>query len=111
MKSTISPLMLLLVLAAPAAFAQEEIFRSTMPDGRVVYGESPFPGAKSVRKVAPPPISTGTTVVSPAEKDRMRNAVGPQGGVAVIPNPDRGTPVVVPQGGLQAPGGLPRRAY
>ncbi len=38
-------LLLLLVLAAPALPA-EGVYRSVMPDGRVVYGSKPEPGAK-----------------------------------------------------------------
>ena len=48
MKSTIT--LLVLALAAPAAYAADEVYRSVMPDGRTLYGESPAPGAQSVRK-------------------------------------------------------------
>ena len=39
-----------ILLAAGAAHAQG-VFRSEMPDGRVIYGDKPAPGAKESRKV------------------------------------------------------------
>ncbi len=62
-----SSLALALLLAASGAAAQT-MYKSTMPDGKVVYGEKPEPGAKHVEKMAPPPPKTGTTIVTPAEK-------------------------------------------
>jgi hypothetical protein len=62
-----SSLALVLLLAASGAAAQT-MYKSTMPDGKVVYGEKPEPGAKHVEKMAPPPPKTGTTIVTPAEK-------------------------------------------
>lgn len=43
-------LVALLALAAASAHAQG-IFRSVMPDGRVVYGDKPAPGAKESKPV------------------------------------------------------------
>ena len=43
-------------IAAPAA--AQELYKSVMPDGKVVYGEKPEPGAKHVEKLAPPPPKT-----------------------------------------------------
>jgi hypothetical protein len=112
MKALILPL--LFALAAPAAFAQEtEIFRSTMPDGRIVYGESPFPGAKSVRKVPSGPRSTGMTYVTPEEK--AKGAPPPldtrPGGVSVLKGPEHATPQRAEQGRVQSGTDLPRRSY
>ncbi|MCI3951183.1 MAG: hypothetical protein K0R53_680 [Burkholderiales bacterium] len=53
--------------AATGAAAQE-LYKSTMPGGKVVYGEKPEPGAKQVEKLPPTPPKTGTTVLTPAEK-------------------------------------------
>jgi hypothetical protein len=47
-------LLLLLVLAAPALPAQG-VFRSVMPDGKIVYGSKPEPGAKESQQVNLPP--------------------------------------------------------
>ena len=48
-----------LALAAGAALAAEDIYRSVMPDGSIRYGESPDPAAKSVKRVPAPPPATG----------------------------------------------------
>jgi hypothetical protein len=61
-----SPLLVALLFAAAGAGAQT-LYKSTMPDGKVVYGEKPEPGAKQVDTVTAPP-KTGTTIVTPAEK-------------------------------------------
>ena len=92
-----SSFVLLLALAAPVAYAAEdafrppatELYRSTMPNGSVLYGESPAPGAKSVRKVPTPPASTGTIVVTPEDRSRASRIPAETGGVAVLPQKDR----------------------
>jgi hypothetical protein len=50
----------LLTLAAPPVAAQT-VIKSTMPDGRVIYGDSPMPGARKVEEVSvsAPKINTG----------------------------------------------------
>ena len=58
------------VWLASGAYAQT-MYKSTMPDGKVVYGEKPEPGAKHVDKVTPPPAKTGTTVLTPAERQKI----------------------------------------
>ena len=101
-----------LALAAGAAMAAEDIYRSVMPDGSIRYGESPDPAAKSYKKVAAPPPSTGVTVVTPEEKGR--NIPAQPGGVTVIPPPPKqaglppGAPIGVNQGNSTE---LPRRSY
>lgn len=47
--------MLLLVLALAAPMAGAQIYRSVMPDGRIVYGDKPTPGARNEREVDLPP--------------------------------------------------------
>jgi len=42
-------------LAAATALAQQPIFRSVMPDGRIIYGDKPAPGAKEATQVSLPP--------------------------------------------------------
>jgi hypothetical protein len=108
MKSTMS--LLLLALAASGASAADDIYRSVMPDGSIRYGESAAPGAKSVRKVAPPPISTGVTIVTPAEQARPVERTE-RGAVAVIPPAPRPPIPPADQGLIQSPQGLPGRAY
>ena len=105
----VSPVFLVLALAASGAIAAEDMYRSTMPDGSVRYGETPEPGAKQVRKVAPPPPATGVTVVTPEEKQRQ--IVPRDGGTVVLPTPPRKPPPPATLGESFAPPGLPSRSY
>ena len=54
-------LLIALALTATAAQAQA-VFRSVMPDGRIIYGDKPAPGAKESKQVnlPPPNISAPT---------------------------------------------------
>ncbi|HYC49192.1 MAG TPA: DUF4124 domain-containing protein [Burkholderiales bacterium] len=109
MKQTLFPLALALALCASAAYA-EDIYRSVMPDGSVRYGESPAPGAKSVRKVPPPPASTGVITIRPEERNAQ---VSSPSGPAVSVLPEKVRPAIPPaeQGSKAAPEGLPKRSY
>ena len=60
-------LMLVLCLGCFGVSAQT-IYKSTMPDGKIVYGEKPAPGASRVDTVEPPPPKTGMTAITPQEK-------------------------------------------
>lgn len=102
---------LVLAFAAAPAWAADDTYRSIMPDGSVRYGDSPAPGARSVKRIPPPPASTGTVLATPDEKDRARNAPVEPGRTAVIPMPERTPPAPAEQGKLQAPEGLPKRSY
>jgi hypothetical protein len=51
----------------PAAMA-ESIYKSVMPDGRVMYGEKPQPGARSVKKST---VNISDTGVKPASKTEV----------------------------------------
>ena len=70
MKTAIWPFALALALAASAAAAQQSVFKSTMPDGKVVYAEKPVPGAAKVDKIETPTPKTGVTGLTPEEKNR-----------------------------------------
>ena len=59
-------LMLLSLLGMVFGAAAQDLYKSTMPNGKVVYGEKPEPGAKHVEKLPPPPPKTGTAVLTPA---------------------------------------------
>ena len=85
MSPVISAVAVVLALAASTALAGDPIYKSTMPDGRVLYGESAAPGAKRVDKVAAPPEHAGITVATQEEKGRASNIPVRAGGVAVIP--------------------------
>ena len=67
------PCLIAIVLALGAFDAgAQTIFKSTMPDGKVVYGEKPAPGAQKVDKLEPPPATTGVTAVTPEERREQR---------------------------------------
>jgi hypothetical protein len=72
------PLLTALAFAASLAHAQT-VFRSDMPDGSVVYGDSPAPGAKEVKKITLPPSNLLTTPQSaaPASKPTPASASAP----------------------------------
>lgn len=112
MRFAITPLLLTLALGAPAAIAATEMYRSVMPDGSVRYGESPERGAKTAKRIPPPPVSTGTITVTPEEQARAAE-IGEPGGVAVLPMQPRQPLQPAEQGKLHAPpdGALPRRSY
>jgi uncharacterized protein DUF4124 len=59
------PLLTALALAASLTQAQT-VFRSEMPDGRVIYGDQPAPGAKDVKQITLPPPNISATPQPPA---------------------------------------------
>ena len=69
MKFNVVPLALGLFMTAAGAGAQV-VYKSTMPDGKVIYAEKPVPGAKRVDTIERPPAKTGTTIVTPEELAR-----------------------------------------
>jgi hypothetical protein len=60
------------LMSTAPAWAQV-IYKSTMPDGRIIYGEKAAPGAKKVEEIIP---QTGKTGVgggaTPAEKEQLQ---------------------------------------
>jgi hypothetical protein len=55
------------IALVPVAMA-ESIYKSVMPDGRVMYGEKPQPGARSVKKST---VNISDTGVKPASKTEI----------------------------------------
>jgi hypothetical protein len=110
MNPSISALAVVLALAAPGVMAADPVYKSTMPDGRVMYGESPMQGAKRVDKVATGPEVAGVVVATPADKAEASRIAAPRGGVSVIPQPIR-PPIAPAQQGYSAnpSGSLPSR--
>jgi hypothetical protein len=98
-----------LALAAPASFCADDAFRSVMPDGSVHYGATPEPGARKVQKIAPPPLSTGTMLVTPDEKQAAARPMAQSGVSGVLPPANRKSPQPATAGALQTPGTLPTR--
>jgi len=97
---------------SPAAYA-DDVYRSVMPNGTVMYGESPEPGAKSVRKVPRPP--SGVTIVTPADQARAAQIQYSGGGTSVVPEKKREsyTPATAGTGAPSGQGGgpLPKKDY
>lgn len=59
-----------MLLAYAASGGAQPVYKSTMPDGKVVYGEKPVAGAKRVDTIEPPPAKTGVTGLTAEEKAR-----------------------------------------
>jgi hypothetical protein len=74
-----SPILLLLtgttlsaaLAAAPAAWARD-VYKSVMPDGRVIYSEQPQPGARKVTKSTVDVGDTGVKPVAPGAVQDVR---------------------------------------
>jgi chromosome segregation ATPase len=49
----------------------QTVYKSTMPDGKVIYSEKPTTGAKRVDEITPPPPKTGMTTLTPNETARI----------------------------------------
>ena len=62
------------LLLSCAAIAAQTLYKSTMPDGKVVYSEKPVPGAAKVDTVEGPPAKTGVTSATDQEKARAAEA-------------------------------------
>ena len=68
----------LLCAAALAAFAwtafswAQTVYKSTMPDGRVIYSTEPVHGAKRVEPLKPPAESTGVNPVGPTDAQKLQ---------------------------------------
>ena len=88
MNRSLSALTLAVGLVVPAVSAAEDVYRSVMPNGSIVYGESPMPGAKQVRKVAAPP--SGVVIVTPEDKAAASRIQTQAGGVTVVPKKEGG---------------------
>ena len=61
----------LLLLAAVATAAGQTMYRSTMPDGRVVLGDRPMPGARKVEEIKVPAGNVSPSL-APADKDKPK---------------------------------------
>ena len=79
----------MLALVALAATAHAQVFRSIMPDGKIVYGSKPEPGAKESKQVdlPPPNIAAPPPVAAPAKKP-SGNAESPENKDGKTPAPD-----------------------
>lgn len=60
------------LVIAGAAHAQV-LYKSTMPDGRVIYGDKPAPGAAKVETRKPDTSDLGTTPPTDRERELLRD--------------------------------------
>ena len=58
-------------LVSGAALAQF-LYKSTMPDGKVIYGDAPMPGAVKVEKTKPDTSKKGITAITPKEAEAQK---------------------------------------
>ncbi len=112
MKRTWSALGLTLAFALTGVNAAQVLYKSTMPDGRSIYGERPVPGAEQVETIDGPPAQTGVVIVTPEDKARAKALPAPQGpAVTIIPQRSRPPIQPIQPGTLQNPeGALPKPA-
>ena len=101
-----------LVLGVPALCSADPIYKSTMPDGRVIYGEEAFPGAQRVDRLAAPPAKTGVVVATPEDKSRAGRSDPSSSAVTIIPAPRHAAPEPAVQGRRVNPDrSLPKNSY
>ena len=62
-------LTLMLVLPALATYGQNFYYQSIMPDGRIIVGDKPAPGAKEVRKIPLRQGNISAPLSSPGQPD------------------------------------------
>ena len=59
-------------LLLSACFAHADaVFKSTMPDGRILYGNEPVKGAKKVEKITPNTQDSGIRITTPNQKQGL----------------------------------------
>jgi len=73
MLKVLLPLSFLLAAAlCPQLAAAQVNYKSTMPDGKVIYGDKPVPGADKVEQLKPPAATKGITGPSAQEAAVLR---------------------------------------
>jgi Domain of unknown function (DUF4124) len=110
MKMTLGVFVLALALGATGAWANE-VYKSTMPNGSVVYGESPQAGAQKVEKIEARAAPTGTIVVTDQDRHRAGRISSPAGTAGVVTPQKREPAPPLEAGTLSKPGAMPKRDY
>lgn len=65
-------LALICALAGSATSSAQTLYKSTMPDGRVIYGDKPAPGAARVEEQKPDTKKAGIQTLQQGEKEALR---------------------------------------
>jgi hypothetical protein len=60
------------VVLASAAFGAQVLYKSTMPDGKVIYGDKPVPGAVKVEEQKPDTSKAGIQTIQPGDKAALK---------------------------------------
>jgi hypothetical protein len=71
------PLLALVLMLAALGAAGQTLYRSTMPDGRVVLGDRPMPGARTVQEIQAPAGNVVPAPAPPAARPRPPGAKAP----------------------------------
>jgi hypothetical protein len=66
------------MLLVPALACGQTVYKSTMPGGKVIYGEKPAAGAVSTEILKPPPRDTGVRTLPPGTATAPAEAPKPQ---------------------------------
>ena len=100
-----------LVLSSSVVHA-DDVYKSVMPDGSVVYGESPMAGARKVGKIDSRAAISGATIATREDKQRVRDLnMSASSAVGVIPQAARPPAPPLQQGAISDPGLMPKRGY
>jgi hypothetical protein len=75
MTKLISRAIALVALVWAASSWAQTIYKSTMPDGHVIYGTEPARGAKRVETMKPPAENTGVRPVAPQDTQKLEQRV------------------------------------
>ncbi|MDH3286328.1 MAG: DUF4124 domain-containing protein [Betaproteobacteria bacterium] len=63
---------LIVIALLVQSVAAQTVYRSTMPDGRVIFGDRPEPGAAKVESSKPDTSKTGVQVLPPGAEGRVQ---------------------------------------
>ena len=73
MTTRLAPMLPALVLALVSGVAAAQfLYKSTMPDGKVIYGDAPMKGAVKVEKTKPDTSKKGITASTPKEAEALK---------------------------------------
>lgn len=71
------PALALALLAQPAC--AQYLYKSTMPDGKVIYGDAPMKGAVKVEKTKPDTSKKGISAATPSETAALKRMEAERG--------------------------------
>jgi hypothetical protein len=74
------------------------LYKSTMPDGKVIYGDAPMPGATKVDKTRPDTSKKGITAATPKETEALRRLESERASSAAAANSQQATPTYTAAG-------------